>query len=41
MRDHKISLDDLNQLRVWIESRPNVRENGTGVANPVSDCDDA
>jgi hypothetical protein len=22
MRDRKISLDDLNQLRVWIESRP-------------------
>jgi hypothetical protein len=26
MRDRKISLGDLNQLRVWIESRPNVPE---------------
>lgn len=24
MRDRKISLDDLNQLRLWIESKPNV-----------------
>jgi len=26
MRDRKISLDDLNQLRVWIESKPKVPE---------------
>ncbi len=26
MRDRKISLDDLNQLRIWIESRPDVPE---------------
>jgi hypothetical protein len=26
MRDRKISLDDLNQLRLWIESRPEVAE---------------
>jgi hypothetical protein len=26
MRDRKISLDDLNQLRLWIESRPEVPE---------------
>lgn len=24
MHDRKISLDDLNQLRIWIESRPEV-----------------
>jgi hypothetical protein len=24
MRDRNISLDDLNQLRVWLETRPNV-----------------
>jgi len=24
MRDRKIGLDDLNQLRLWIESRPDV-----------------
>ena len=24
MRDRKISLDDLNQLRLWVESKPNV-----------------
>jgi hypothetical protein len=24
MRDRKISLEDLNQLRIWIESRPEV-----------------
>ena len=26
MRDRKISLDDLNQLRLWIETKPNVPE---------------
>jgi hypothetical protein len=26
MRDRKISLPDLNQLRIWIESRPEVPE---------------
>ena len=26
MRDRKISLDDLNQLRLWIETKPNVSE---------------
>jgi hypothetical protein len=26
MRDRKISLDDLNQLRLWIESKPEVSE---------------
>ena len=26
MRDRKISLQDLNQLRLWIESRPEVPE---------------
>jgi len=26
MRDRKISLDDLNRLRAWIESKPNVPE---------------
>jgi hypothetical protein len=26
MRDRKISLQDLNQLRVWVESRPEVPE---------------
>lgn len=26
MRDRKISLQDLNQLRIWIESRPEVPE---------------
>jgi hypothetical protein len=26
MRDPKISLDDLNQLRLWIETKPNVPE---------------
>ena len=26
MQDRHISLDDLNQLRVWIESKPNVPE---------------
>ncbi len=26
MHDRKISLQDLNQLRVWIESKPNVPE---------------
>ncbi len=26
MRDRNISLDDLNQLRIWIESRPVVPE---------------
>jgi hypothetical protein len=26
MRDRKISLPDLNQLRIWIESRPEVLE---------------
>jgi len=26
MRDRKISLADLNQLRIWIESRPTVPE---------------
>lgn len=26
MRDRKISLDDLNQLRLWIESKPDVPE---------------
>lgn len=24
MRERRISLDDLNQLRLWIESKPNV-----------------
>ncbi|MBZ5649273.1 MAG: DUF4258 domain-containing protein [Acidobacteriia bacterium] len=24
MRERKISLDDVNQLRIWIESRPDV-----------------
>jgi len=26
MHDREISLQDLNRLRVWIESKPNVRE---------------
>jgi hypothetical protein len=26
MRDRKISVDDLNQLRLWIESKPDVPE---------------
>lgn len=26
MRDRKISLDDLNQVRLWIESRPSIPE---------------
>ena len=26
MRDRNISLDDLNQLRIWIESKPDVSE---------------
>jgi hypothetical protein len=26
MRDRKIGLEDLNQLRVWIESKPEVPE---------------
>jgi hypothetical protein len=26
MRDRKISLNDLNQLRIWIESKPHVPE---------------
>jgi hypothetical protein len=26
MRDRNISLNDLNQLRLWIESRPDVPE---------------
>jgi hypothetical protein len=26
MRDRNISLDDLNRLRIWIESAPNVPE---------------
>ena len=26
MRDRKISLDDLNRLRLWIESKPEVPE---------------
>lgn len=26
MRDRKISLDDLNQLRLWIETQPKVPE---------------
>ncbi len=26
MRDRNISLQDLNQLRLWIESKPNVPE---------------
>jgi hypothetical protein len=26
MRDRKISLDDLNRLRVWMESKPEVPE---------------
>jgi hypothetical protein len=26
MRDRKISLNDLNQLRLWIESKPDVPE---------------
>lgn len=26
MRDRKISLDDLNQLRLWIETKPHVPE---------------
>ena len=26
MHDRKIGLDDLNQLRIWIESRPEVPE---------------
>jgi hypothetical protein len=26
MRDRKISLEDLNKLRIWIESRPEVLE---------------
>jgi hypothetical protein len=26
MRDRKISLEDLNHLRIWIESRPEVPE---------------
>jgi len=26
MRDRKISLTDLNQLRIWIESKPDVSE---------------
>ncbi len=31
MRDCKISLDDLNQLRVWTESRPScLKVSGTG-----------
>lgn len=24
MRDHNLSLDDLNQLRLWLESKPEV-----------------
>lgn len=26
MRDRKINIDDLNQLRLWIETKPNVPE---------------
>jgi hypothetical protein len=26
MRDRKISVDDLNRLRLWIEAKPNVPE---------------
>lgn len=26
MRDRNISVDDLNQLRIWLETRPNVPE---------------
>jgi len=26
MHDRNVSLDDLNQLRVWLETRPNVPE---------------
>lgn len=26
MRDRKINLDDLNQLRLWVESKPDVPE---------------
>ena len=26
MRDRKITLDDLNRLRLWIETKPNVPE---------------
>jgi len=26
MRDRRISLDDLNQLRIWLESKPEVPE---------------
>ena len=26
MRDRKISVDDLNRLRLWMESKPNVPE---------------
>ncbi len=26
MRDRRISLDDLNQVRLWIETKPNVPE---------------
>ena len=26
MRDRNISLEDLNALRLWLESKPNVRE---------------
>jgi len=26
MRDRKISIDDLNRLRLWIESKPEVPE---------------
>jgi hypothetical protein len=28
MRDRRISLDDLNRLRIWIESQPEVPEGG-------------
>jgi hypothetical protein len=33
MRDRKISLPDLNQRRIWIESRPKCRkESGTKIS---------
>ena len=35
MRDRKIGLDDLNRLRLWIESKPEVPEDsGTRVSSP-------
>jgi hypothetical protein len=31
MRDRKISLDDLNRLRLWIESKPERQADGTKI----------